>query len=283
MERFQALHEFDFWTLLLACGLAVVVGQAAARTAEAREWARRAFFTGFVLYCVGGALWVPSPEAVAAGIIVRGLLAGGVAFGAAALAVSSGVWTYRNTLGVLLKKARWAAHERRVRREHARRLRDEERRRREARLRWELDAPKRERERLAAEERARLAAAEQIRRENARAECERAYARHAPEIKDRFPHDRLEHFLRTYMRDERPADEVESRGRELIALVEHHKNHVQPPRRELTLADVSKWYLEQKAAIESLGLPALVQEEQLLALEERYDEVMQDVHRRMRP
>ncbi len=175
---------------------------------------------------------------------------------------------------------------RRLERERRKQEAAERERKRIADAEWERTRPQRELEaKLAAERQAailRLAASETTRRENARAACELLYAQHAPEIVQRFPRSDLDRFLRTYLGDTQPVDEVERRGLELQQLIHQHRQRIRPDAPQ-TIQALADWYLAEKTRIEALPLDDDLKQTHRMQLDYRYAELSEEVLQRAQP
>ncbi len=121
------------------------------------------------------------------------------------------------------------------------------------------------------------------RRENARANCELLYTQCAPEIGDRLPRQIVDDFLRKYMGDDRSPDDVERRAEELRRMIEQHRTQIDPPKKEMTLADMAHWYLDQKQQIEAVALDDDDRQLLLSQLQERYMKLQEKYLRSVQP
>lgn len=146
-------------------------------------------------------------------------------------------------------------------------LREEARRRQER----ETDAREAPLRRQADEQRVSA----QKRRQDARASALLSFSFYAAKLGDRFPRAMFDQYVEQYMGDAHPPDLVEQRGRELIAIFEKHLADVQPPRRQTSIASLTRWYEEMKAQILALPLEEEVKEVRLADLERRFDELLE--------
>ncbi len=122
----------------------------------------------------------------------------------------------------------------------------------------------------------------QRRREHARAACELLYALHAPEISQRFPRSELDRFLRTYMSDAQPPDEVERRSLDFQLLIDRHRQLVKPDAPK-TIQALAQWYLHEKQRIVTLPLDEDLKQLHLMQLDYRYAELSEELLKRAQP
>lgn len=119
-------------------------------------------------------------------------------------------------------------------------------------------------------------ASEQRRRNDARAVCERQWAIRAPHISTKFTRTDFDRFVRAFMTDGHSAEEVESRARQLLEIIDAHFQACEatkPPRRFEGIEDVTTWFIEQQARIQSLPLDEQMLDEHLARLNVTYAEL----------
>ena len=93
------------------------------------------------------------------------------------------------------------------------------------------------------------------RRDDARIRCETLYHLYEPELEHRFPSSSFDQFHRTYLGDDRSAEDVEKRAQQIEELIQQHlsKVHVPEPQQAFrSMADVTAWYEKQLAQIEAI-------------------------------
>lgn len=269
--------------LLIAIGETVVEGDP-----WARLWGKR-LALGVFLVTVGHRIHEDglSDASTCLEIVFLGIGAGGLVLGASwiLLPVAFGIG---RRLKAVDARGKERARMRRLEREAVRRQRAADRER--ARLDREYERTRPERERLANEAAKREETAQrdrqtaQRRRTDARAACDVLYALHVPEIGERFPREKYEAFVRTYMMDAHDPAEVERRGAELQALIRQHLSQAKPHERTpRSIQDLSAWFLEQEARILALGLGDEMKETHLLQLRVRYEELAQELFERDAP
>ena len=103
------------------------------------------------------------------------------------------------------------------------------------------------------------------------------------EIEYRFPKSTCNAFLREYMSDDQPAEEVEKRGKQLQQIIEHHALAANPPKTLTTMEDVSRWYVEETGQIEQLPVDEELREFHRVQLNMRYAELTQSLLETMHP
>lgn len=215
-------------------------------------------------------------------ILLRSLIFAGIVLGAAWTILPAGAFVYAHTFGTLFrtfeessKAAGSRAEERKAERE--RRKRDAE---------WEHQRPQREREAresaAKAEAETRVKTAAQKRREDARAECELAYALAAPEIAARFSKQDFAEFATKYMTDKFSPESVEERAEQLKAIIRQHQEKVVPTPKFRSIQELAVWFEQRKAEIEAVS-DARHRATLLVQLKERYSELTSQLLTEMTP
>jgi hypothetical protein len=127
------------------------------------------------------------------------------------------------------------------------------------------------------------AARHQQRREAARAACEDLYLLHAPEIGERLSREVLADYVRRHMGDDRPAETVEARARQLQEIIRRHLERVEPPPKRMTIAELAEWFLREKRQIDAAPLSPEDREAILAQLEARYAKLQEKHIRSIEP
>lgn len=91
----------------------------------------------------------------------------------------------------------------------------------------------------------------------------------------------LEAFIKNYMGDNRSAEEVEARARQLEDMINQHIDAVQPAPRFKNIAELAQWYVTEKKRIEELPVDEIFKEQHLVQLHTQYAEMTQEVMERM--
>jgi hypothetical protein len=155
------------------------------------------------------------------------------------------------------------------------RLEDAERRRQE-----ELERPARlAREAIERQERETA----QRRREDVRIRCELSYDRYATDLATRFPRAMFQDYLKRYLWDDRPADEVERRGVQLDDLILFHVAKIDPPKKCQNIEDLSRWYMEEKRRIDTVDIDPMYKATYLAQINARYAELTEKLLSEMTP
>lgn len=123
----------------------------------------------------------------------------------------------------------------------------------------------------------------QRRRTDARAKAELTYSLFAPKLADRFNAGHLSDYLRKYMGDDQPAEDVERRGEELIGTLQQHLEFIDPPGQKRSLDELARWHSEQKSLIENLPIDAKLQRMLLAELNGRHAELCQKLLAELEP
>lgn len=162
-------------------------------------------------------------------LTIRGLLGAGFVLGVLWIVLPPLAALFRTTTGSMRNWGREA----RFRRDARRRERELEAERRRHERQEPAAAKERERLRQQAAEQTRKAATDQKRREDARAKCDVLFALHGPELRERFTKEMFDDFIRRHLGDDRSADYVEQRARELCEIVQKHLEMVNGSTQEL--------------------------------------------------
>jgi hypothetical protein len=273
------------------CGLALLIGLLAlvgrkmvASQERLHRWGWHVAGVAFLAFTVQGFVASASsdPEELLL-VAVRGLLAGGLALAVSWLLLPTAAFAYRLTVGAVVTGVRHWCHAEggRMARRRARRA-DAERRRR-AQEAFERDAPERERLLREAEREGHRQAEAQRRRESARANCELLYNLCAPEIKGRFGRRQFDAFVQKYMTDAHAPEYVEARAEQLAAIIEQHRQKIEPPKKRMSLAELAEWFLREKRQIDDAPLDDEDKEALTAQLEARYAKLQEKHIRSMEP
>lgn len=264
------------------------VGSAAAQNSPiSHVWAKR---IGFVVFL--GFLWISlthdaePDETALISLAIRGLLAGWFA-GTVVLTLlpvllwcNELVWRQQMTLrtAITARRSHREAERQKRRAEADQHLRQKE---------WERTAPERERAQQEALEIAQLERQRkqqsQKRREDVRSQLELLYSLYAPKIQGSFTKAMLDDFEKTYMGDERLPEEVEERGKQLLAILEEHHRKVDPPKKYASMDDLAAWFMTEQKRLESLPLDEMLKDEFKAILHERYAELTQRFLQKLEP
>jgi hypothetical protein len=282
MEAFiRFIEQFDMGGMTVLVLVLMFVGN---KTSQAREGTRRLCWgiaaIVLVVYVAHG-LFVRRMAATdqLTELTFRALLAAGFVLGVLWILSPLCEGLHRNTIGRLeswLSATRKKMAARKAQRE-------QERLRQRQQEAFEREAPERERASRRAAKQAEEAAKAQRTRENARAACELLYNAHAPELATRFPRQDLDDFLCKQMGDDRIPEYVEERGQQLLEIIRKHVEKADPPKKIVTLADLARWYLEQKDQIDRVALSEDDKKLLLSQLEERYVRLQEKYLRTVEP
>lgn len=250
----DALNHADFCSAILLIALLTFVGQRmVAGENNLQCWGLRLAAVAFVGFCAHGCLSSRVADLQAwLEIAVRGVLAAGLMLGAAWILLPIGAFVYRHTIGLLLRalqERRQAAELEKDRRQAHERDEAERQRLREEHERREQEL---ERQRPLAEAQCQAEAEAQQRRADARAQCELLFSLYAPEIGKRFPRSMFEDFVRRYMGDGHPPEQVEQRAAQLQTTIQQHLEKVEVVPKFRSLEDITHWYQGQKTNLERL-------------------------------
>lgn len=273
MDIFYANDFFSFGFLIVI--LLVVGGMMIKTRPDLDHWGHRLAAGAFVGYVILGGIETNADDASHwAALTFRGLFAAGFVLGIAWIALPILGLIHQHTIRRPAERARqW-------RNEAERRRRDKDTRReaeKQAALRqaeWERYAPERERDRLQAEANAQTQTETQRRREDARASALLSFSFYAAKLGPRFTREMFDEYIRKYMGDEHPAELVERRGKELIAIFEKHLLDVQPAKQPTSIESLGQWYQQTKTQIEGLGLDEGVKDVRLIDLEKRFNDLL---------
>ncbi len=261
------------WTILLIV-LLCWIGSLIVRSGSALQaWGNWLAVAAFVTYGVCGVVrFTPTTALDLIGITVSGLFAGGLTLGLTWIVLPVGATLYEFVDSRIrgLQNANQAKSQ-------ARTSLEEE----FLQLRAALAAKNVE---VAADETRRLHAESADRRRTAaRANAALSYSLFAPNIGERFSKDDLQAYLHDFMGDGHSPDDVERRGRELIATLRQHETASDPPEQKRTLEELAHWFTEQQQRIETLPLDEKIKRVHLSELNVRYAEQSQQLLEGLRP
>ena len=284
LSLIDIIEEGDLCSAAIIVGVLLFVGSKVAANSRFRLLGRNIALGAFVLYFLGNMSVTSVVDGVDVVIVaLRALALSGFVLGACWIALPIGSAVYDKTVGQTVRSARSWNSEQRSAKEKRRWKKEWERRQLESEEAYRREAPERERRARAEAERAALLLEHKKRREDARAACELLYNLHAAEIAERYPRNELDAFMAKYMRDDHPVEIVEERGRELRCLIERHQQKIEPTKKPRTLQDIAEWYLAEKARLESLPLDEEIRQMHLIALDERYADLSQELLQSMEP
>jgi hypothetical protein len=113
------------------------------------------------------------------------------------------------------------------------------------------------------------------RRDEARAECLLHFQLHAPDMNGRFGRGQFDEYVRLYMGDDKPPEEVERRAQRLIGLMDGHLEKAGAAGSKPDVAALAAWYQETKAQIEAQPVDDRAKRVQVAQLTARYTELVQ--------
>lgn len=271
----EAIATGDVCSLLLLAGIFLFVGaKIVGNDPSLQQWGLRLGAIVFVAFAIFR--WLAENALSAEDVItiaVRAAIAAGMATGVCWVLLPF-LAKITRSIGTTWRRSRDAWKERR-RKAH-------EQSEAEQRRRWAAEeevrlAPLRQQQQREADERRKTAAAAQRRREDIRAQCELIFTTFAPEVGSRFPREMFEHFVRTYMGDNRSPDEVEQRAHQLEGILHEHRAAIKPAPRFRNLEELATWYMTETGRIESLPVDELFKEQQLVQLNSMYADLTQSV------
>lgn len=208
----------------------------------------------------------------------RGLLLAGIFLGAAWILLTIVAGLYGNSASVL---SRWSAGVSRMRADRKQRIEDEKLKKEQEG--WRAASEKENEKRKAKrEEDEKLAAEARKKRDDARATCEVLFATHCFEIRQRFPKETYDAFVSKHLGDDKPPDYVEQRAVELCDIIKKHLEKVEG-RGKKDLAELAKWYLEERKRIEATLLTDDDKNLLIAQLEERYVKLQEQYLRSVQP
>lgn len=289
MEHFwNLLIDGNLFLLAVLTWILYQVGCAAAQQSlPSQIWSKRIGFVVFLGFLARSLTGDSTPDETALIVLaLRGLLIGWLA-GTAALITLPMVFWFNEHIRSQQMSLRESAMARREERLAKRNARETESRRKREQAEWERSAPERERaERLALERAAverKQKQSSQKRREDVRSQLELLYTFYAPKIQNVFSQTMFDDFESKYMGDERTADEVEERGRQLLAILEQHHNAVVSPRTYSSLEDLANWFIGEQRRLDGLALDEFLKDEFRAILHDRYSELSQKFMQTMQP
>lgn len=238
------------WLVILISLLAWVGSTMIGGRTDLRARAYRIAAGVFAVYCLYAiCAFRPQRAEEFVWVVVRGILASGVALGSASIVMSVVDFLLRAFITELQnwqRSVRDNLANNRADRENAETLRRE-------REQYERLAPERERARQEAAAHAQLLAQAQKRRATARAECEFLYHLYSPEVEIRFPRSKFDDFVAKYLSDRELPEDVEAHAEQLRTLMDSHVKKSDPRSRFKSLRDLTDWYRDQKAQIDLLS------------------------------
>lgn len=261
------------WTILLIVLLYWVGALIVRVRPRAEVWGYRLAIVVFIAYAtIGVVRFGPTTAFALITITVRGLFAAGLALGLSwillpgSAAIAEAIVSRGRRLRSVLQG-----------RAQKRDLQEEELQR----LRAALHA--KDREVASAETRRLETESANRRRTAARANAELVYSLFATTIGERYSRNDFHAYVQEFMSDKHSPDDVERRGRELIATLRQHESVTDPPERKKTLEDLAQWFLEQQALINRLPLEEKHKRLHMAELNARYAELSQQFLQGMEP
>ncbi len=273
----EMLDHGDARSLLFLIAILSLVGSKMTETSDSvQRWGWRLAAAAFLAYAVyAGIVQQPAAAEDWVGVILRGLLAGGLALGFSWIALSAVAFLLRCPIAFIQSRIRA--------------LKAAAVRRREEQQRWARDQaqwqhPDLEAERRAQQHQQSIAQGEaKRRRTNARACAALTYSLHASKLQHRFSQQMFDDFVARYMGDDQLPEDVERRGEELSQTLQKHLAEAEPPEDNRTLADLAQWFIEQKTHVESLPVDEKVKRLHLAELTARYAELSSRLMEKLRP
>jgi len=271
------LDEGDACSLLCLLGVLAFVG---AKMADASpvvyQWGWRlaaGAFVGYGLYA--GLTFRPLDAEAWLRVVVRGLLAAGLALGPSWVVLSVLVFAGRSLhalVGPRTGASATAANRRRER--DQRRLQDEALR----------QHAQQEADRRAQQLQQAVAQAEASRRRtDARAAVELEYTRLCSRLGSIFTRDMLKAYFDTYMSDAYPPEDVERRGQELVATLQERLAEKEHTEERTSLEQLDSWYQAEKQQIESSSADDRLKRRLIAALNVRYADLAASLMENLQP
>ncbi|MDP1796784.1 MAG: hypothetical protein Q8K78_04850 [Planctomycetaceae bacterium] len=210
-----------------------------------------------------------------AALVMRSLAAGGVMLGPTWIILSVFSYFFDHLRRISAASVARAEARRRERERQKQDAADQERRRR-VDMEWERTRPQRERAAQAAAELARLAAErqqqeavlaaeerlqearrqtnEQRRREDVRYQSRLLFDRYAAALKTSINQKRFDEYLATYLSDRYSAEQVETRGAQLQAMLRDIVQPGPPARPRRSLSEIQDEFTQRRTEIAALSL-----------------------------
>lgn len=220
-------------------------------------------------------------------VVVRSLAAGALILGPTWIVLSVVAFVhaqYQRLANSARSQAAVRKREREREREEKQREANEREQQRKRDADWERTRPERERAAEEAAERTRLESerkqqevqlrlSDRMRREDAKLQCVLVYDRNAAALAKPFPRERLDQYFAAYMSETHPADAVETRAKQLIAMLEElatEHGHRSKAKFQ-SLADVAAYFHQQREQIQSLPYGPDVVESLVVLLNQHED------------
>jgi hypothetical protein len=267
------IDEGNFISLLLLIGVVAFVGQKMVESQPTlHQWGWRLAAGAFIAYAVyAGVGQQPADPEDWISVVLRGLLAGGLALGLSWIILSAAFFVLHHPVS-LIRSFKAAAARRQ--KQHECPASDQSQ--------WQN--PRLEAERRAQQQQHSIAQAEaKRRRTDARARAALTYSLYVSKLQHRFTQQMFDDFVAKYMGDDQLPEDVERRFEELFQTLQKHLAEAEPPEENRTLADLAQWFVDQKARIESLPVDERVKRLHLAELTTRYAELSSRLMEKLRP
>lgn len=245
---------------------------------------QRLAVAAFIAYGIYGCIVAgPTTAEQSFAISFRALFAAGLALGLSRVLLPAVAFLYHYTTGLVVRQL--CSWHRAIKENIARRKNDRElaeRRRREDEE-YERSAPERERAQKLAAERAKAEAEANRRRKDCRVACEILYSLHAPEMGRRFTKEMFDDFVKRHLSDVHAPEYVEERARQLQDIIRKHLEKIEPPTKKLSIQGLAEWYDSVRQQILASSADDRAKRVQVVQLNERYLELMNQLMEELKP
>lgn len=284
-ELLDWIRADELLTLLVLIGLLIFAGQQlTSPSSVAYRNARRLAGFSIVLYAaLAFFTWPPASAADVLDVVIRSLLAGGVAFGAGTVVLGALSGLVGDPVAAIRSWFhRWKARSARQAAEgKAKREAAERERREQAEL--ERTRPEREARRREAAEREALRQQEAPVREQLQFEVRLFYDRYRAELQSTFPPDVFESYLSKFLTEGTPLEQLEQRADQLKEMI-RDRLEIRPAREKpdfQDIDDVIAHFAQRKQRIRELELSdsddADVKDTMIAALDAAQDKAIREL------
>ncbi len=115
------------------------------------------------------------------------------------------------------------------------------------------------------------------RRTKSRLRAEVLYARHEPDVGDRFTRFMFDEFVERYLGDRHAPEDVEEHLLQLEEILRAHAVRPRPPESFGDLAELTRWYLSEQKRLSVLDTAEHVKQEKAAVLHQRYQQLAEQV------
>jgi len=277
-DPFQLVRDGDLCSLTFLALLLLAIGLSFLdRSPELRLWAVRvaaAAFLGFSVY--GGWFYEPYDASEWILVLLRALVAGALTLGLASIILPALAFLKGSLIDAPTRKLHDARHS-------AKRRRDEAAQQRQ----WQHEKQVRADHELAVRSvqlRQQEAEGEAARRRtDARAEIQLRFSLLVPKLGDRFTQEMLADYVTTCMGDDHSPEDVQRRGRDLIATLETHLQEEKAAETLVDLEQLDSWFQTQKQRIERSSAEERLKRQLLALLNVQYAELAQKLIESLEP